>query len=144
MIKKFSLSIISMIMLISINSAMAEVIFSCNTTHNKKIEVKDSGAYIQYKFGINLDKPELSLSVPREKASTGQWNGVGRDMEYEVTIPNGNTNYTVFFSVDKSSAEHTKTAGVRVLANDKYITTVYCRSSTLIQSLEGINLKETE
>ncbi|MGF1689364.1 hypothetical protein L4C36_22335 [Photobacterium japonica] len=123
--------------------ASAGTIFSCDTSNNKKIEVQDLNHHIEYRFGRNLESPELTLSVIRDQASTWQWQGVGRHMNYSVTMPNGNTNYTVFFSVDRGSDEYPVTSGVIIEVNNKVIATVDCISDTLIQLLEGINLKAT-
>jgi len=130
--------------LTSTNIVKANTIFSCVTTNNKKLEVNSFDKYIEYKFGQYLKNPELALSVPRDQASTWQWNGVGRDMSYSVTVPNGAYNYTVFFSVDRISDEHPVTSGVIIEVDQKIISTVYCLPNTLVQSLEGIDLKEDD
>ena len=127
-----------------INIVKADTIFACVTTNNKKIEVNSFDQYVEYKFGQYLKNPELALSVPRDQASTWQWNGVGRDMSYSVTVPNGAYNYTVFFSVDRISDEHPVTSGVIIEVDQKIISTVYCLPNTLVQSLEGIDLKEDD
>jgi hypothetical protein len=128
--------------LTSINIVKADTIFSCVTTNNKKIAVNSFDKYIEYKFGQDLENPELALSVPRDQASTWQWNGVGREMSYSVTVPNGAYDYIVFFLVDRISDDHPVTSGVTIEMNQKVISTVYCLSDTLVQSLEGIDLKE--
>ena len=128
----------------SINFAHAGTIFLCDTTNHKKILVKDLGSHIQYKFGKNLESPELELLVTRSQASTWQWKGIGREISYSVTIPNGNTNYTVYFSVDRLSEEQAITSGVIVEVNEEELARVYCLSDTLNQALEGIDLKESD
>lgn len=124
-----------------VNTAKAQIIFSCETLNNKRVEVRDSGETINYKFGRDLSNPEMNLSVSRSMASTWQWHGVGREMNYSVTIPNGNTEYTVFFSVDRLSEGYPLTSGVVVKINKQPKATVFCNSSTLVQHLEGIDLK---
>ncbi|MCO4784578.1 hypothetical protein [Marinomonas atlantica] len=57
--------------------ASADVIFSCDTKNGKQVLVEDAGEHIKYAFGRDLNSPELSLSVPREAASTWQWKGIG-------------------------------------------------------------------
>ena len=66
-------------------------VFSCVTGKGKIIEVCDSKKTIDYSFGKPSEKPDLALKVPRESASTTQWNGMGRWISYSVEIPNGNT-----------------------------------------------------
>ena len=121
----------------------ADTIFSCETANNKKIEVKDLGSHIEYRFGRHLENPELVLSVLREQASTWQWNGVGREMGYSVTIPNGKINYIVFVSMERFTEEHSTSSGVIIEDNQQLVTTVDCLTDTLTQSLEGIDLKES-
>ncbi len=120
----------------------ADVIFSCDTTNGKQVLVEDAGEHIKYAFGRDLDHPELSLSVPREAASTWQWPGIGRYMGYSVTLPNGAITYTVFYSVDRMTEGFPLTSGVTVANKNQRIATIYCLSNTLNESLQGIDLKE--
>lgn len=117
-------------------------LFFCNTVNNKMIHLCDAGATINYRFGRPNAPPELALQVPRHLASTWQWQGVGRWMSYSVVIPNGDTRYQVFFSVDRLSDEHPMEAGVDVEIGGKHIVRVECRDDgTLYQRLEGVDLR---
>jgi hypothetical protein len=116
-------------------------IFACTTTNGKFVEVCEAGKVIQYTFGRRGQTPELALSVPRDQASTFQWAGVGRYISYSVTIPNGNTRYQVFFSVDRLSETQEIEAGINVEFDGTHVATVDCKMDTVIHNMEGIDLK---
>lgn len=123
----------------------SETLFFCNTQKgNKQLEVCDAGKTISYSFGKKGQKPELAIAVPRAKASTWQWQGIGRWMSYSVNIPNGAYNYNVFWGVDRLTEEHKVEAGVNVEKNGKLLTTLYCQEKGLINNLEGVDLKPVE
>lgn len=117
-----------------------ETLFRCKTDNNKQIEVCDAKKTIDYSFGKLNKKPELSISVPRDQATTWQWHGVGRYMSYAVNIPNGDYIYRVFWAVDRLSENQEEKAGVHVEKNEKLLATVNCKMDTLTQRLEGVDL----
>lgn len=122
-----------------------KTVFSCLTGKGKLIEVCDAGKNISYSFGFPHKKPEIVLTVPRNRASTAQWNGIGRYISYAVNIPNGNTNYNVFWSVDKLSDDKSIDAGVNVEVNNKLAATVSCAGEkNIVQNIEGIQLKPVD
>ncbi len=84
-------------------------------------------------------KPEMALSVPKNVASTKQWEGFGRNMYYSVLIPNGNTTYEVFSNVDKFDQEISY--GIYVIVNEEIAATIKCKANTVIDNIEGIALK---
>ena len=124
----------------------SETLFSCTAQKNgKTIEVCDAGATIDYSFGKPGKKPELALSVPRDEVTTWQWKGIGRYINYSVSIPNGDYLYRVFTSFDKMVPEdEASTSGVEVEKKGKLLATIYCVEDTLKGSLEGVDLKEEE
>ncbi|MEZ9833433.1 hypothetical protein AB4341_07850 [Vibrio breoganii] len=124
------------------NVVYAKVIFSCETTNNKNVLVKDFGDFIEYKFGKNLENPELELKVPRDKASTRQWNGMTRNQVYRVNIPNKNISYSVFRYFD--SMAHSSGSGIYVIIDDKIAATVDCIDDTTVAEIEGIDLKDSD
>lgn len=126
-----------------------QTVFSCTTAKGKVIEVCDAGKTIDYSFGKPDSKPEIVVKAPRQAASTTQWQGIGRTMSYSVEVPNGNTRYSVFWSVDKMMEGDTQEpaieAGVAVEINQKPVATVRCdNKKPIVQEIEGIDLKATE
>lgn len=124
--------------------AGSQTLFSCTTTNGKQIEVCDAKKTIDYSYGRTGSKPELSLRVPRADASTYQWQGVGRYMSYSVKLPNGKTEYSVYWGFDRLTEEHAEEAGVNVTVNGKQVATVKCGAGKIIQKLEGVNLKPAD
>lgn len=124
----------------------SKTVFSCTTTNNKQIEVCDAGKTISYAFGKKGRKPELTLSVPRDEATTFQWLGIGRYTNYSVTIPNGKYRYNVYSSHDKSEENEAKAfeAGVAVEEGDKLLAKIICRDETVINHIDGINLRTAD
>lgn len=118
----------------------AETIFQCTTKNNKVIKVVDAGKTIQYSFGKSIKTPEIALSIPRNKVTTYQWAGIGRDENYSIQIPNGKTVYDVFHSFDKSMRKNS--AGINVMQQDEQLATVSCdMRKPIINKLEGIKLR---
>ncbi|MGB0848394.1 MAG: hypothetical protein ACPGSM_16815 [Thiolinea sp.] len=124
----------------------SKTVFSCTTTNHKQIEVCDAGQTISYSFGKIGSKPELALSVPRAKASTFQWHGFGRYINYSVTIPNGEYRYNVYTSIDKMEEDEKKgyEAGVTVEKKQSLLATVICRDDTVVDNIQGIDLQPTD
>jgi predicted helicase len=120
--------------------SQSKTVFNCTTTNNKVIQVCDAGNMISYSFGKANATPELAITVPRNKVTTYQWQGIGRYENYAINIPNGKTIYRVNDSLDKMSQQYT--AGVEVSNNDKLLATVECAANKKITSkIQGIKLR---
>lgn len=120
----------------------SKTVFSCQTAKGKVIQVCDSGKTIDYTFGKPELAPEIVVRAPRGEASTFQWQGIGRYISYSVSIPNGNTVYSVFWSLDKLSESRAIEAGVNVEVKQKLVATVNCADAKrIVQNIEGIHLK---
>lgn len=117
----------------------SQALFSCMTKKGKQIEVCDAGATISYRFGPPA-APEIAIQVPRQQARTFQWAGMGRYMSYSVDIPNGQTVYSVFTSLDRISEKHAFEAGVNVLQKGELLATVKCSGAPTENRLEGVDL----
>lgn len=118
-------------------------LFSCVVKNGKLIELCDLGKEIQYSFGRPQSQLDIVLKVPREQASTQQWNGMG-PIAYSVDVPKGDTTYSVFFSADRMSDGHPITAGVNVVIRNKPVATVLCDEKTIVNNLEDVNLKPAD
>lgn len=140
---KKSIMILAMICSHSVFAAcpsQSKTVFSCTTTNNKVIQVCDGGNTISYSFGKANVTPELAITVPRNKVTTYQWEGIGRYESYAINIPNGKTIYRVNDSIDKIEQKYT--AGVDVSSNDKLLATVECAANKkVISKIQGINLR---
>ena len=119
-----------------------KTLFFCLTAKGKQIEVCDAGKTIDYTFGKAQEKPEIALKVPRSQAATQQWAGIGRYISYSVDLPNGNTTYSVFWSLDRLSEKQAAIeAGVNVIIQGQLAATVACSGTNIINRLEGVDLK---
>lgn len=137
--------LIVVLALLSSGSAFAtcpnssKTVFQCTTNNNKVVQVCDAGKTIKYAFGKTNASPELTLSVPRNKVTTYQWDGIGRYINYTVNIPNGKTIYQVSHSLDKHTQE--ESAGISVTSNGKSLAEIPCNlNKKIINRMEGINL----
>lgn len=116
-------------------------VFYCRTNSNKTVELFDEGSTIRYVYTAANGKPEMVLAVPRARATTWQWEGVGRSMTYRVNVPNGDTVYSVFWSAERDpDAAEPVSAGVDVQIRGAHAATVNCRPDTADSQLEGIDL----
>jgi hypothetical protein len=123
----------------------AKTVFSCLTAAGKQIQVCDAGRTIDYSYGRPSQRPEIVVQAPRASASTFQWSGVGRSMTYRVDIPNGETRYSVFWSADRMTEQHSIEAGVTVEQKGAELATVHCLvNKKLVQNIEGIDLKPSD
>lgn len=119
------------------------VIFSCTTKKMKFVEVCDAKQTIKYSYGKKGVTPELALSVPREKVTTIQWNGMGSSMYYDVNIPNGKTVYSAYWNAEKGP-EGEVSAGIIAEVDGKQVADIACDMSSVEQNIEGVDLKQIE
>ncbi|MDQ3228128.1 MAG: hypothetical protein M3Q13_00095 [Pseudomonadota bacterium] len=120
-----------------------KTLFHCPTLDGKQILLCDRDESLEYSFGKPKTKPELAFSVPRNQATTFQWQGVGRWMSYSVTVPNGKTKYTVFTSLDRLTDEHEFEAGVTVTIGDSEVAKILC-TAPIVHNIEGVDLKQEQ
>ncbi len=121
-----------------------DTLFACTTRNGKQVQVCDAGETINYRFGRPGKPPEMSLDVPRERASTWQWPGVGRTTTYSVTLPNGDTSYTVCSSFDRLADELEFEYGIHVEVRGRQVANLRCRGDDVIDNLEGVDLPAAE
>jgi len=120
-----------------------ETLFHCPTRNGKQILLCDRGQILEYSFGNPQSKSELAFSVPKDLATTTQWQGVGRWMNYSVTVQNGDTKYTVFTSLDRLTDEHEFEAGVTAAVGNNEVVRILC-IDPIVHNIEGIDLKQSE
>lgn len=142
-----SLSLLGMLLLLPGMALAAcpagqDTVFACTTAHGKQVQVCDAGRTIGYTFGRPGQPPELALNVPRNRASTYQWPGAGRTTTYSVTVPNGDTRYTVYSTFDRLADALDFQYGINVEVRGRQIANLRCREDGLIDNLEGIDLPQ--
>ncbi len=104
-----------------------KTVFSCLTSKAKQIEVCDAGKTVSYSFGYPNAKPEIVVTVPRERARKEYVMGAGC-IRSSVTIPNGDTVYRVYAMETLRDLSCTD-AGVEVYVKRRYTTAVKCKGS---------------
>lgn len=119
-----------------------QTVFACATTNGKQVQVCDAGATIGYRFGRPGQPPELALNVPRNRARTYQWPGAGRTTTYSVTVPNGDTRYTVYSTFDRLADALDFQYGINVEVRGRQVANLRCREDGLVDNLEGIDLPQ--
>ncbi len=120
-----------------------KTVFSCLTAKAKQIEVCDAGKTISYSFGYPNVKPEIVVTVPRNKAIKEHFMGTGC-VRSSVDIPNGNTIYQVY-AVETLRDESCPEAGVEVIAKQKTLATVKCKNpESIINNIADTELLEKE
>lgn len=112
-------------------------LFYCDASKGRIIQLCEAASSIEYTFG-NPKKPDIVLTVPKDKTTTNQWSGMG-PMSYDVSVPNGDTIYTVFWSFDRDP-DHDPVGGVDVEAGQKSLGQVKCLANKPIRS----NLDEAD
>lgn len=117
--------------------AHENLLFHCLATNDKLITLCDAGSTLRYTFGkLGGDDPEMNLVIARSSASTSQ--GAAAQT---IDLPYGNTTYSVFWGVDRTSDAHEIEAGVLVQVNDHHVATVQCKEDTVQNFMEDLDLK---
>lgn len=125
-------------------AAASKLLFQCTTSKGKQILLCDSGKTIDYSFGPR-GKPEIVVRAKRDEASTTQWHGMGRYMNYSVDVPNRDVSYSVYWGVDRLDEQHPVEAGVYVMQGETELATVKCDGrKPIVQRMEGVTLREVE
>lgn len=137
-----------LLLLLCSTPALADntTVFQCKTTNNKIVYVKLDHEKLYYRFRKLKATPELSFSIPKNKASTFQWKGWGNAISYTVNIPHGNITYTVYSSVNKLTEEQEVEAGIMVQNKDNLIARILCHVDDpfYINNMEGVDLPPEE
>ncbi|MDD2499854.1 MAG: hypothetical protein PHN92_03420 [Geobacter sp.] len=142
--KKLILLIIAMVMAAgqAWGGCSGKTIFACTAKNGKQVQVCDNGDTLEYSFG-KLGSIEKHFKINRADASTYQWNGMGRYMNYTVELPTGDTVYSVFTGADKINMK--SESGVNVTVKGKAVATVKCNEKKkIVADIEGIDLKAAE
>ncbi|WP_230656177.1 hypothetical protein [Psychrobacter sp. I-STPA10] len=137
---KTTLTILSLSLATS-SYAICDNLFSCTVKSNhKKVQVCDRGnGYINYRFGKNLNKPEISLTQPYRKTSiSNQWY-TGRFRGSVLSIPNGNTTYSLFHYFDSFTDTKAFQTGIDVIVNDEYVAKLECIPHSVESNLANID-----
>ena len=132
--------VIGVVLAVGASSVGAEdvTLFSCSTRSGKVIELVDAGKTINYSYG-KPGQPEIALRVPRASTSTEQWSGMGSSESYVVEVPNGDTIYSVYSTLDHG--EGNLHAGVIVTVNGKQVADVRCADTAkMVDNLMGVDL----
>lgn len=104
-----------------------KTVFSCLTSKAKQIEVCDAGKTISYSFGYPNAKPEIVVTVPRERARKEYIVGVGC-VRSSVSIPNGDTLYRVY-AMESVRDLSCPSSGVEVYVKKRYTSAVKCKGT---------------
>ena len=119
-------------------NSIREAVFSCPTAKGRRIEVCDLGQTIRYSFGKPKAKPEISVSVPKAKATGLSCYTCGRYVTHSIDFPNGDTIYRVSWSADRLSEAGTIGGGVEVIIGAESKAVVWCNSEPAVGDLGGI------
>lgn len=111
-----------------------KILFSCSTTNQKHVSVCDGGASLRYVFGKDGERPEMNISVLREKVSVSQ-SAAGQ----AINLPVGNTVYSVS-SGFKAMGERAAEAGIDVQVDGRHVARVACRPGTIQNSIDSVKL----
>lgn len=123
----------------AVNTPKSKILLQCTTTNGKQIQLLDQGKTLKYSFG-KANTPELVLNVPRSQVLYHPWGGVGRWISDSIDVPNGDTNYSIFYGVDRLTDAHAVEAGVNVeMPNGKYSQVLCNPKAKIISNLSEID-----
>ena len=115
--------------------ASNEVVFSCTTGKDKRIEVCEAKDHFEYSYGRSQAAAEIRVRVPKAKVSKLSWRGPDQWRFYSLDIPNRGTVYNVYWATESDKPGAAKEGGVNVVRADTVSATVACNPKRITQSL---------
>ncbi|MEE6029837.1 sel1 repeat family protein [Avibacterium paragallinarum] len=107
--------------------------FYCQTNKGKQISVEFNGVAFEYRFGKNLNKPEIFLSrKPSEVNITRELYAYSG--EDRISFSNGAYQYIV---VSGDSTKGGTYGGIEVLKKQKEIANIACKEDTIFVNTQG-------
>lgn len=116
-------------------NASERPVFACATTNRKRVAVCDDGALVRYVFGKSGEKPEMNLSIPREKVSMSQTTA-----GQTINLPTGNTVYAVSSGFAQANEGQPAEAGVDVQVGGRHVARVLCASGSVHNGMRDMRL----
>lgn len=127
-------------------------VFQCQTKKNKMIQVCKQDDVFTYQYG-KLDKhgkinqPEKTIKQHLANLDTKTWNGMGASVNQHITFVDGNYQYQVFSSYDRSfkgkptervdiDFDISESGGVTVIKNNKILATINCKPESMQDHIE--------
>ncbi len=107
-----------------------ELIFSCKTENNKQISIIKNGEIIEYKFGKQLDHPDLKIVTKTKELIKDFENASGRYFTNAIGFKNKGYIYYVVFQADRIE-ENKQNYYINIEKDQKNISTIYCVVNTV-------------
>ncbi|MFT6651304.1 MAG: hypothetical protein ACJAX2_001153 [Celeribacter sp.] len=102
-------------------------VFSCSFgTKQVELCLTPDEQNLTYRFGPK-GAPELELTRGYGDITLQPWNGIGRSIWEQVTIPKGQFSYVLYASFDKF--DQTQTGGLDVMRGDQRLATLTCTNA---------------
>ncbi|MDY0500194.1 hypothetical protein NMW13_09825 [Pasteurella multocida] len=99
-----------------------EPIFTCRTNQGKIIQLNKYDEVYIYRFGANLNNPELTLTSHIENITKGVITKGAIEIKHFYELTSGNYTYHIFYTNPKAYDEN----GVEVFKNNQSVAKVLC------------------
>jgi hypothetical protein len=128
-------------------ASSCEAVFECNLKGGGRVSLCDLGKELRLVY-VRPGDEQLTLTIPRIKATTHQWDGTGQSSAYSVSLVDRQDRYTVFQSVEQRSPEGEADAepeivpvGGLTIDSGKQTHEFKCVDDSMHSALEGIPLR---
>ncbi|WP_193090529.1 surface-adhesin E family protein [Advenella sp. FME57] len=118
----------------SVCSVGEKELFMCSTVNAKIISICASPSTVTYRFGPP-SKLQMKLTRDRQQVTYVPWDASSRTITSSISVPNTNTSYQVYYEQDRNDTY--REGGVRVIQNNKLLTTVQCSPGTISNFYEN-------
>ncbi|MDK4679794.1 hypothetical protein [Kingella negevensis] len=109
--------------------AAEKTIFVCAFDNGKSVRVTERGDVYRYQYG-KANQPELVFENNRAEAikRSPRWQGIGRNLWINLTLKNGQYQYSLGWSMDRLTDEHEESYFLTVERNEQFVTQQTCRA----------------
>ena len=116
--------------------AANDVLFSCQTSQGKQVRIDLSGDNVRYRFGRQLQQPEITLSLNRNQVYGNYLRPIlddgSRATLLEIHLPNRQYTYVVYGNDLHGQAQYS----IEIKKNRQTIATLTCRHASAVFNLD--------
>ncbi|MDK4696951.1 hypothetical protein QDY71_04095 [Kingella negevensis] len=103
--------------------AAEKTVFACAFDNGKSVRVSERGDVYRYQYG-KANQPELVFENNRAEAikRSPRWQGIGQNLWINLTLKNGQYQYSLGWSMDRLTDEHEESYFLTVERNEQFVT----------------------
>ncbi len=117
-----------------------DLLFHCAFDNQKSLALCLSGTTINYTFGANINRPELSLERDFARVDYTPYSWASNTIFESVTLYNGDTSYEVFSTLPRGENMGAAEGGITVILPNQTPVTLTCDAGSVLPNdpIDGI------